>query len=69
MLVLEELKKRNIPWEQFILSSHMKLDIDLNPQSNMQSPLPYTSTSPIGTRRKRKSKAPTQYQEVIKETE
>jgi hypothetical protein len=27
MLVSEELRKRNISWEQFIVSSHMKLDI------------------------------------------
>jgi len=69
MLVMEELNKRNIPWEKFIVSSHMKLDIASTPQSNMQSPFPSTSTAPIGTRRKRKSKAPTQDQEVIKEIE
>jgi hypothetical protein len=26
MLVMEELMKRNIPWDQFIVSTHMKLD-------------------------------------------
>jgi hypothetical protein len=31
MLVMEELKKRKIPWEQFIVSSHVNLDIDLIP--------------------------------------
>jgi hypothetical protein len=30
MLVLEELKKRNIPWEKFIVYAHMKLDIASN---------------------------------------
>jgi hypothetical protein len=69
MLVLEELKKRNIPWEQFIVSAHMKLDIALTPQSKMQSPLPSTSVAPAGTSRKRKRKSPTQDQEVIKEIE
>jgi hypothetical protein len=69
MLVLEELKKWNIPWEQFIFSTHMKLDIDLNSQLKMENPLPYTSTAPVGTSRKRKRKSSTQDQEVIKETE
>jgi hypothetical protein len=69
MLVLEELKERNIPWEQFIVSSHMQLDIASTPQYKMQSPLPSTSVSLAGTSRKRKSKAPTQDQEVIKEIE
>jgi hypothetical protein len=67
MLVMEELKKRNNPWEQFIVFSHMKLDITSTPQSKMQSPFPYTSDAPTGTHRKRKRKAPTQDQEVIKE--
>jgi hypothetical protein len=69
MLVIEELKKRNIPWEQFIVYAHMKLDIALNPQSKMKIPLPSSSTSPAGTNRNRKRKSPTQDQEVIKETE
>jgi hypothetical protein len=38
MLVMEELRKRNIPWEQFIVFSHMKLDIASTPQSKIQSP-------------------------------
>jgi hypothetical protein len=38
MLVMEELKKRNIPWEQFIVSTHMHLDIASTPPSRMQSP-------------------------------
>ena len=69
MLVMEELNKRSIPWEQFIASSHMQLDINSTPRSNMQSPLPSTSFSPAGTSRKRKRKSPTQDQEVIKEIE
>jgi hypothetical protein len=35
MLVMEELKKRKIPWEQFIIFAHMQLDIASTPQSNM----------------------------------
>jgi hypothetical protein len=46
MLVMEELRKRNIPWEQFIVSAHMKLDITSTPQSKIQSPFPSTSTTP-----------------------
>jgi hypothetical protein len=57
MLVMEELKKRNIPWEQFIISAHMQLDIASTPQSKMQSPFPSTSVAPAGTSRKRKRKA------------
>jgi hypothetical protein len=51
------LKKRRIPWEQFIVSAHMKLDIDLTPQSKMQIPLSSTSDSPAGTSKKRKRKS------------
>jgi hypothetical protein len=66
---LEELKKRNIPWEQFIVSAHMKLDIASTPQSKMQSPLSSTSDAPAGTSKKRKGKSITQDKEVIKEFE
>jgi hypothetical protein len=45
MLVVEELRKRNIPSEQFIVSAHMKLDIASTHQSNIQSPMPSTITA------------------------
>jgi len=67
MLISEELRKRNISWEQFIILTHMKLDIVATPQSKIPSPFPSTSTAPVGTKKKRKSKAPTQDQEVIKD--
>jgi hypothetical protein len=67
MLFMEEFKKRNIPWEHFIVYSHMQLDIASILQSKMQNPLPYTSVSSVGTSKKRKSKAITQDKEVIKE--
>lgn len=51
MLVMEELKKRNISWEQFIVSTNMQLDIASTPQSRMQSPLPSSSVSPARTSR------------------
>jgi hypothetical protein len=69
MLVSEELRKRNITWEQSIFSSHMNLDITSTPQSNIQSPFPCTSTYPTGANKKRKRRAPTQDQEIIKEVE
>ena len=33
MLVSEELGKKDISWEHFIIASHMKLDIEATPQS------------------------------------
>jgi hypothetical protein len=65
MLVSEELRKRNISWEHFITTSHMKLDIATTPQSQLPSPLPSTSAAPIGSNKKRKSKAHVQDQEAI----
>ena len=35
MLVMEELKKRSISWEQFIVSANMHLDISSTTQSRM----------------------------------
>jgi hypothetical protein len=69
MLVMEELKKRKIPWEQFIVSAHMHLDIASTPQSKMQSPFPSTSVAPTGTSRKIKRKSTTQDKESLKEIE
>jgi hypothetical protein len=69
MLVMEELKKRNIPWEQFIVSTHIQLDIASTPQSRMQSPFPSSSVSPARTSRKRKIKPTTQDKETPKEIE
>jgi hypothetical protein len=39
MLVMEELRKKNIEWEEFITSSHFQLNIAPTPQSKVQSPL------------------------------
>jgi hypothetical protein len=69
MLVMEELKKRNIPWEQFIVFSHMQLDIASTPKSRMHSPFPYTSVSLAGTSMKRKRKSITQDKKSLKEIE
>jgi hypothetical protein len=67
MLVFEELRKRNISWEHFISSAHVKLDTATTPQSQIPSPFPSTNVAPTRTSRKRKSKAPTPNHEVIKE--
>jgi hypothetical protein len=69
MLLMEELKKRNIPWEEFIVSAHMQLDIASTPQSRMQIPSPSSSVSPTRKRRKRKIKPTTKYKETPKEIE
>ena len=69
MLVVEELRKKNISWEHFIIVAHMKLDIATTPQSQVPSPFPSTSAAPTGSNKKRKSKARVQDQEAIKEVE
>jgi hypothetical protein len=69
MLVMEELKKRNISWEYFIFSAHMQLDISSTPQYRMQIPLPSSSVAPTRTSRKRKRKPTTQDKETPKEME
>ena len=69
MLVSEELRKRNISWEHFIVSSHMKLDIASTPQSQVPSPLSSTIVVPKGASKKIKSKSLVQDQEAIKKVE
>jgi len=69
MLMMEELKKMNILWEHFIISTHMQLDIASTPQSSMHSHFPSSSVSPTRTRRKRKRKPTTQDKEIPKEIE
>jgi hypothetical protein len=66
MLVMEELKKRNISWEQFIVFANMKLDIASTPQSRMQIPFPSSSVSQVETSKKRKIKPTTQEKETPK---
>jgi hypothetical protein len=39
MLLMEELKKRNVAWEQFIVSANMQLNVAPTPQSKVESPL------------------------------
>lgn len=69
MLVMEELKKRNITWEQFIAFANLQLDVAPTPQSKVQSPLPTGSVAHIETSKKRKGKHIAKDKEVPKEVE
>jgi hypothetical protein len=67
MLVFEELGKKEILWEHFVVTSHFKLDLAPTPQSQKASPLSPTSTSKEETSRKRKGRAPVQVSEINKQ--
>jgi hypothetical protein len=67
MLVSEELGKKEISWELFVVASHFKLNIASTPQSQNASPLSPTNVFKEGTSRKRKGRAPIQALEVIKQ--
>jgi hypothetical protein len=54
MLVSEQLGKKEISWENFVVTSHFKLDLTPTPQSQKASPLSPTSATKAGTSRKRK---------------
>jgi hypothetical protein len=65
MLVMEELKKRNLSWEKFIVSANLQLDIASTPQSMMHSPFPASSIAQE-EKSKRKRKHISQDKEVPK---
>jgi hypothetical protein len=67
MLVSEELGKKEISWENFVVTSHFKLDLAPTPQSQKASPLSLTSATKVGTSRKRKGRAPVQVSEISKQ--
>jgi hypothetical protein len=67
MLVSEELGKKEISWEHFVVTSHFKLDLASTPQSQNASPLSPTSAIKAGSSRKRKGRAPVQVSEVSKQ--
>jgi hypothetical protein len=67
ILVSEELGKKDISWEIFVVTSHFKLDLAPTPQSQKASPLSPTSTSKAGTNRKRKGRAHVQVSEISKQ--
>jgi hypothetical protein len=56
MLVMEELKKKNIDWEKFIASAHLQLNVSPTPQSKVQSPLQADNIVHTETSKKRKRK-------------
>jgi hypothetical protein len=60
MLVCEELGKKEISWENFVVTSHFKLDLAPTPQSYRASPLSPTSATKTWTSRKRKGITPVQ---------
>jgi hypothetical protein len=67
MLVSEELGKKDISWDHFVIASHFKLDIATTPQSQKESPLSSTSATKEGTSKKRKGRVHVQDSYIIKE--
>jgi hypothetical protein len=57
MLVSEELGKKEISWENFVVTSHFKMDPTPTPQSQIAVPSASTSTK-AGINKKRKGRAP-----------
>jgi hypothetical protein len=49
---MEELKKINLTWEQFIVSANMHLDVASTPQSKVQSPFLASSVAQAETSKK-----------------
>jgi hypothetical protein len=66
MLVSEELGKKEISWEHFVVTSHFKLDPTSTPQSQIEGPSSPTSTK-VGINRKRKGRTPVQVLEINKQ--
>jgi hypothetical protein len=67
MLVSQELGKKEISWDHFVVTSHFNLDLAPTPQSKKASPLSPTSSTKAGTGRKRKGRAPVQVAEINKQ--
>jgi hypothetical protein len=67
MLVSEELGKKEISCEHFVVTSHFKLDLASTPQSHKASPLSPISATKAGTSRKRKTQAYVQVSEISKQ--
>jgi hypothetical protein len=69
MLVSEELGKKEISWENFLVTSHFKLDPTPTPQSHIAGSSSTTSTK-IGIIKKRKGKVPiSEINKKVKEVE
>jgi hypothetical protein len=69
MLVMEELRKKNMDWEAFITSSHFQLNVSPTPQSKMQSPLHIDKTVNSEVNKKRKSTKTTRDDKATKDHE
>jgi len=69
MLVMEELKKRNLTWEQFIVSTNLQLYVASTPQSRVHSPFPASTVSQEETSKKGNIKPIAQVKENPKEFE
>jgi hypothetical protein len=54
MMVMDELRNKNMNWEEFITSSHFHLNISPTPQSKMQSPLHIEKTVNLEVNKKQK---------------
>jgi hypothetical protein len=67
MLVSDELGKKDISWEHFVVTFHFNLDLAPTPQSQRESSLSPTSATKAGTSRKRKSRAHVQVLEGNKQ--
>jgi hypothetical protein len=67
MLVSEELGKKEISWEHFVVTYNFRLDLAPTPQSQKASPLSPTSATKTGTSRKRKGRTPVQVPEISKQ--
>ena len=67
ILVMEELKKKNIEWDQFISSSRFQLNVAPTPRSKVQSPLQDDKTVNVGINKKRKSMGNVKDDETTKE--
>jgi hypothetical protein len=69
MLVSEELGKKEISWEHFLITSHFKLDPTPTPQSQILGPSSPTSTKE-GINKKRNGRAPiSEINKQVKEAE
>jgi hypothetical protein len=68
-IMMEELRKKNIDWEQFISSAHFQLNVASTPQSKVQIPLQANSIVHTETSKKRKSKCIVKNDEATKEEE
>jgi hypothetical protein len=66
MLVSEELGKKEISWDHFVVTYHFKLDIEPTPQSQKASPFSPTSATKAGTSRKRKGRSLVQVSKINK---